>query len=331
MKKIVFFFLFIFAFADEHLFLSNFQNLKKFYYNHQIVHLKLKTISAKNGDLIIKSNYLIEVNTSTDDNVTYFSNISFELNNTFPEFNISLENNGIKLDEIAINVNSEVRNLTPPKNFCGVLAKDVNITNPVLSDYNSDLNILYFNIAFNDANEKEFSFYKKVELSLKDKNGSASLYSYSALVPKNKNNFIISYFNILDNSYKNIPINVKLDNEKVSTQIDLNPVNKTRTYIINAIISTLILLWLLLYYYKRKVTYIILILIALGALLFLNWPKPEIILQEGKKVHILPFKNSTTFLIVNIPTKVKVLNERNGYKQILINNKIGWVKDDRQN
>jgi hypothetical protein len=46
-------------------------------------------------------------------------------------------------------------------------------------------------------------------------------------------------------------------------------------------------------------------------------------------VHILPFKNSTVFLVVQSPKKVKVINKRDGYKEILFNNKIGWIKDDR--
>jgi len=329
MKKIIFLFFIVFAFADEHLILSKFQNLQEFYYNNQIVHLKLKTISAQNGDILISSNYPIEVNTSTDDNITYFSNISFELNNTFPEFNVSLKNNGIKLDEISININSKIRNLTPPNNFCGILAKDVNITNPILSDYNSDKNILYFDVSFKDANVKDFIFDKKVDFTLKDKNGSNSIYSYSALVPKNQNIFIINYFNIANNKYEKIPLNVKLNDEKVSTQVDLNPVNKTRIYIINAILGALILLWLLLYYYRKKTIYIILIILAISCLIFLNWPKPEIILEKGKQIHILPFNNSTVFLVIGIPTKVKVLDEKNGYKEILFNNKIGWVKNDR--
>jgi hypothetical protein len=329
MKKIIFFFLFIFVFADEHLILSKFQDIQEFYYNHQIVHLKLKTISAQNGNIVVQSNYPIEINTSTDDNITYFSDISFELNNTFPEFNVSLENNGIKLDEININVNSEIRNLTPPKNFSGILAKKVNVTHTVLSDYNSSDNILYFDILFDDANINDFNFYKKVDFALKDKNNTTLIYSYSAIVPKNKNSFVVNYFNIIDNKYENIPINVQLSDEKVSTQVDLNPVNKTRVYIINAILGGLILLWALLYFYKRKLIYIILILLSIGSLVFLNWPKQEIFLKKGEKVHILPFKNSTVFLVVKTQTKVKVINKVDGYKEILFQNKVGWVKDDR--
>ncbi len=329
MKKIIFLFFFIFTFADEHLILSKFQDLQKFYYNHQIVNLKLKTISAKNGDIVVSSDYPIVVHTSTDDNITYLSNISFELNNTSPEFNVSLENNGIKLDQINLNLNPEIRNLTPPQNFCGVLAKEINVTNPILSDYNSSKNILYFDISFKDANINDFTFNTKIDFTLKDKNGSNSIYSYSAIVPNNKNSFVITYFNILKNRYENIPINVKLNDEKVSTQVDLNPVNKTRIYIINIILGTLILLWLLLYYYKRKIIYIILIILAIIPIIFLNWPKQEIILEKGEKVHILPFRNSTVFMVLTTPTKVKVINKKNGYKEILFNNKIGWVKDDR--
>ena len=83
MKKIVFLLFAVFLFADEHLILSNFQNLKKIYYNHQIVHLNLKTLSAQNGNIIIKSSYPVNIKTTTDDNVSYNSEIIFELNNTF--------------------------------------------------------------------------------------------------------------------------------------------------------------------------------------------------------------------------------------------------------
>jgi hypothetical protein len=69
--------------------------------------------------------------------------------------------------------------------------------------------------------------------------------------------------------------------------------------------------------------------LSIGSLVFLNWPKQEIFLKKGEKVHILPFKNSTVFLVVKTQTKVKVINKVDGYKEILFQNKVGWVKDDR--
>jgi len=329
MKKIVFLLFTVFLFADEHLILSNFKNLKEFYYNHQIVHLELKTISAQNGKLIVKSNYPVDINTTTDDNVSYISNISFELNNSFPEFNILLENNNsLNEDEINLTINSQIRNLIPPSDFCGVLAKDLNVTHSELSSYNDEYNLLYFDILFKDANNRDFVFAQKVDSILKDKSGSNLFYSYSAIVPKNQNNFVIVYFNTIKNRYEKISFNAHLNNEKVSTQVDLNPVNKTKIYIINGILLGLILLWLLLYYYRRKVIYIILIVMTLISLVFLNLPKAEIIINN-KEVHILPFNNSTVFMVIDTPQKVKVLNEKNGYKQIEFNNKIGWIKNDK--
>ena len=149
------------------------------------------------------------------------------------------------------------------------------------------------------------------------------------MVPKHKNSFIINYFNIVNNKYEKISLNAKLNDEKVSTQLDLNPVNKTKIYIINGGLIGLILLWLLLYYYRVKIIYIILLLITILYLVFLNWPKSEIVLNEKTKIHILPFNNSTVFMVISTPTKVKILDKKNGYEEVEFDKKIGWIKDGR--
>ncbi len=74
MKKLIIFFA-IFLFADEKLIISQFQNLKPFYYKNQFVNLKLKSIVAE-GNLTITSQN-VTIATKTDDNITYYSDINF--------------------------------------------------------------------------------------------------------------------------------------------------------------------------------------------------------------------------------------------------------------
>jgi len=325
--RILILFIAIFSFASEHLIFSKFENLKPYYYNHQIVNLLLKTISAKNGNILIKASYPIEVNTTTEDNITYFSKISFELNNTFPTFIVSLEDDGFLFDSLQIDINSQIRNLTPPKNFSGILADDVKIKNPILVPYDDIYNMIYFDISFKNANVKDFHFGKTMNFSLKDKNSST--YLYSALVDKNQKNFDILYFNTKTNSYDKIKLNVKLNNEHISTQIDLNPIKKSKLYLIDIALALVVLLNLFLFFYHRKKIYVFIILISTLILAILNWPKPEITLHKGMKVHVLPFEHSTVFMIIDKNVKAQVLYTKNGYKEIEFNNKIGWVKDEK--
>jgi hypothetical protein len=330
MKYLLLFFLILFSFADEHFIISKFDNLNKFYYNHQKVHLKLKTISAKKGKIIIESNYPIEVNTSTDDNITYISDIYFELNNSFPIFNVMLTNDGFVFDSIKIKVKSKIRNLIPPPDFCGVLADDIKVLNPVLMPYDKNNNILYVDILFKNANAKDFEVGKKINFDLKERNKTYSKYVYATLLNNKKNKFVFTYFNLLSNTYKKYSINInKFSNDDTtSTQIDLNPIKKTNLYLIDALLGSIIILLFLLFYYYRSILYLLFILLITSLLIYFNWPKPEIILSKGVKVHILPFNNSTVFLIVKYPKKVHVLYEINGYKEVEFNdNKIGWVKD----
>jgi len=316
MKKLIIFFA-IFLFADEKLIISQFQNLKPFYYKNQFVNLKLKSIVAE-GNLSITSNN-VTIATKTDDNITYYSDINFTLNDKFPILKLTLNDGNVTYEE-NLTINSQIQNLNAPTNFCGVLSNDFKLKNPMLINYDDKFNILSFDIEGN-GNLKDFHLgFDKEKLVPKSK----TEFSYSALVPINKNNFNIVYFNL--NNFKTIPLTLHIKDEKISTQTDIKPMDKSKIYIIDSLLGGVLVLFIALYWYRKKVIYMILIVLAIASLVFFNYPKPTIVLTKGEKIQILPFKNSTVFMVVGIDTKVKVLNEKNGYKKILFNNKIGWVK-----
>jgi len=324
----------ILLFAQEKLIIMHFEGLNPYYYKHQIVHLTLKSITGENGIFRLNSdqnNTLIT--TSTDDNITYISHISFQLQNKFPTFFATLQDeNSTILDEENITPNSSIETLNPPNNFCGVLANELNISQQVLSPYDDKNNIIYWTISSQNGNLNDFNItsLKEAKLYFVEKNNTYEKYSYSALVPKNKREFDIAYFNLKDNTYKNIKFDVKLRNESVSTQTDIKPINKTNLQLINVALIVILLIYLVLFIYKRKISYIILIILIGLSLWFLNKPKQTIILTQGTKIQILPFKNSTVFMVIGIDTKVTVLNKKDGYLKIKFNNHIGWVKDNNE-
>ena len=328
--RIIFLFLvtFIFAFANEKYLIAKFENLQPYYYNHQLVKLKLKILSAKDGNITVVD----DKNQSFDlikNNYNYIANINFELNNSFPTFFVMLKENNETLDEVKLNITSEIKILYPPKNFCGILAKNIKITDKIMVNYDNNHNIVYWTITTFQGDGSKFKLKLTDEkLYFLDKNDSMDSYSYSAIVPIDKKDFSFKYFNIDSKKYENIKFHIEPKNETISTQTDIKPMAKTRLYLINLSLGIILFFLFIIYIYRKKWIYIILMLIIVIALVILNLPKKEIILQKGTKVHLLPFKDSTIFIILKDDKKVKVLSYKNGYKKIEINKHIGWIKDE---
>jgi len=326
MRLILLFFA-TFLFANEKLLIAKFSDLKPYYYNHQIVKLHLDIISAKDGKIELFDDYNRSYEVRDDNG--YFADISFKLEDRFPSFSIKLSEENQTLDKIDLKIDSKIKYLYPPKGFCGILAEGIKITDMILANYDENSNIVYWTITTKNGNTEDFKLgLENEKLYFLDKNNSYSSYSYSAIVPSDKRNFKFNYFNL--NTEKYIPINfsIELKNETISTQTDIKPMTKSNIYIINTLLGIITILWIVLFIYRKKIIYIILVIISILSLVFFNLPKKEIILKEGTQVHVLPFRQSTIFLVLGMDTKVKVLEEKNGYKKIEFNKYIGWVKDE---
>jgi len=57
MRFLISFFFLVSLYANEKLIIAKIENLKPYYYNNQIVNLKLKIITATDGNLSIKDEY----------------------------------------------------------------------------------------------------------------------------------------------------------------------------------------------------------------------------------------------------------------------------------
>jgi len=325
--RIVFLFIVTLLFGNEKLFIAKFQNLKNYYYQNQLVDLKLKIITAKEGNLSIfdENNRSYDIVKEGD---FYKTDLIFVVKNRFPKFKIIFKDGNFS-DSLLLTINSEIKKLYPPQNFSNIIATDLKIEDKLLTNYNHNYNIVYWTIIAQNGEAKRFKIGCKDEkLYFLDKNSSYSKYSYSALVPIDKKRFEFTYFDLDEEKYKKLSFSIKLKTETISTQIDIKPMDKNRLILIDIFLGILLLLWIILYFYRKKKVYIFLILFTIGGLIFYNLPKKEIILSPNSKVHILPFKNSTIFFVTKSKMSVKVLKERNGWLKIEINNKIGWVKEN---
>ena len=326
--RIILIFLATFLFANERLIIAKFDNLSPYYYNNQIVNLKLNIISAVSGKISIQDD-MNHTYDYTKEGSDYISLVKFKLKDKFPEFTIKLQQSGVVLDELQIKINSEIRQLYPPKLFCGVLAENMTINDKILASYDDKTNIVYWTINVKNGNASDFHLgFKNEKLYFLDSNNSIDSYSYSALVPLDKRDFSFSYFNLDSQKYKKISFHLNIENESVSTQTDIKPMSKNNIYLINLLLGIITIVWIILYIYKRKWLYILLILMSISAIVFFNIPKKEIVLHKGVKIHILPFDGSTIFINIGSDTKVKVLLRKDKWKKVEFNKHIGWVKDE---
>ena len=328
--RLILLFIATFLFADEKLLISKFENLQDYYYNHQIVNLKLKIISAQPGAIRVvdDKNIIYPVHQEGDN---YVSNISFELNDKFPTFYVKLLQNGLVVykETVQIDPETKILPLHPPKDFCGVLANSMKITDKILSAYDDKNNIVYWDILTDNGNIKSFHLnFSNEKLDVLESNGTFVKASYSALVPLHKTDFEFSYFNLKDETYKKIKFHIDLKTDSVSTQTDIKPMTKNNIYIISVLLGVLIVLWIVLFIYRRHWIYIILILLTIAPIVWLNQPKKTIIVHKNVEVHILPFKKSTVFVIVDKDTKVKLLMKKDGWSKIQFGKYIGWIKDE---
>jgi hypothetical protein len=324
---ILFIFILTFSFSEEKLIISKIENLKTSYFNNQVVHLKLNTIIAKGNEINVSIPNAV-IKTKTDDNTTFYTDIYFLLKDEFPIVKISLLENYIVIDEMNLTLDSKINSLTPPLNFSNVIANELKIKNISSSIYDDNSNLLSLEIEANESNLEEFSIKISKEQEIEYNNDFInSKVLYYAIIPNIINQVDFSYFNLKEKKYINKIVKINPKNEKISTQSDINPTDNNYLIFINISIASLIFLWLVLFYFRRKWMYLVLIILAVLSLIFFNLPNKEMVLKEKALVHILPTPQSTIFLIVGIDTKVEILDSKNGYKKIMINSQVGWVKD----
>jgi len=330
MRIVLLLFLFFsFLISNEKLIISKFENLKPYYYENQIVNLKLRTIVAERGSLEVRDDLNISTIVTNKNGNDYITDITFKLNKKFPKFYITLSRNDIVLDKYTLKIKSKIRNLYPPKNFCFVLANNLQLKDMVLSIYDDKYNILYFTIFATNANAEDFSLgYKDEKLYLISKIDDVDVYSYSAIIPKNKYNFNFLYFNLREEMYKKISFQAKLKDERVSTQTDIKPLDTSHIILRDIIGVFFIIIFFTIYLYRKRIIYIIFIIIIFGYLLYINVPQADVHLKKGDIIKLLPFKNSTNLAVVVADENVKVLKDKDGWKKIEYKNQIGWVKDE---
>ncbi len=315
MRIFLIFFPFL-LFADN--LIIKYLNLKPYYYQNQIVNLKFKIISPVK-DLNFTSPD-VELNVSNESPYIYIVNTKFKADNT-PK-NIIIISSSINQ---IINLNSviKIKQLQPVKNFSNILAENLKIKDAISTLSNNKI-LLSFTLKCKNCDIKDFHLKNEENITVLNPNEATCLIT----VPKNIKNFSFYYFNTNSENFKKISVPIKLKEETISTQTDINPNENTFFTPLNILILIIIAFFLVIFLIYQKIWILIFPLIFSGMIIYEFLPKGEIILKRGDKLTILPTYNSTVIYIVKKSQKAKILNKSGNYVEIKIYNKTGWVDEN---
>ncbi|EGM2659035.1 hypothetical protein ILX96_001319, partial [Campylobacter jejuni] len=161
---------------------------------------------------------------------------------------------------------------------------------------------------------------------------NASSAFYYAILPLSKTNFEFSYFNKDSKKLENINLKLKISDDEISTQSDLNPVNKDLNIYKQYALWFLAVLFGVLFVWRKNYIILALAVVCFALSFLVDTNTQNAIIKAGSRAKILPTEPSTYFYTANADEKVEVLGKRQNYIKVLFSDgKIGWVnKDDLQ-
>jgi len=316
--RIFFLFLPLILFAND--LIIKYLNLKPFYYQNQIVNLKIKIISPINN-LNISNTNNVKLNIYNPNPYIYILDIKFKADN-FPKY-IFITSHKIN-KTIYLNKILNIKKLNKIKNFSNILANELNISEPIALKTKNNKILLSFTIKCKNCNLKDFNLTDNEKFTIINPNTATFLVT----LPQNIKKFNFYYFNLKSQTFKKISIPVKIKDETISTQTNINPKENIFFTPLNILILILIALFLILFLIYQKIWILLFPLILSGYLIYQFIPKGEIYLHKGQKVTILPTPNSTVIYIIEKNQKAKIIARSRNYVEIKINNKIGWVNEN---
>ena len=298
-----------------------FEKPNPYYYENQIVTLKAKLI-LPSPKKIHAMPIRADVNITAKNPYIYNITVKFKADNK--EHKLMLTGKHF-FKEINLNKIIKKKKLNPPTNYSNVLAKELKVLNPISTKYDQNSTILSFKLKCKECNIEDFKLnVKEQNLTVLDKNEA----SYYAVIPNVLKKINFYYFNINKETFERVEIPIKLKQETISTQTELNPEENKIFTPVNILILILIAFGLIVFLIYQKVWLLVFPLLLGALLVYILLPKGEIVLSKNTKIQILPTKQSTVIYISKGNEKAKVLNRLDKYTKIKINGKTGWVKNE---
>ncbi len=327
---------------QKSIFLS-FEEIPKRVYLHEIFTIKVKAIIATTEfeelKTVIKDTSNLDVLNKQSNWKWYSDNIFYntyyiktkEINASLPAIELIALENGKKIDSATLNPEPlNIIKLNGTKYFSGVIAESLKVLKHKTTQFDDQNNIIVIEMEAFLSNLKDF----KLKWVIKDGIDSSKtilpktqIYYY-AIIPNYIKKFDFTYFNKKTNKFKKISLPIVVDNEEISTQIDLNPAHSSLKVYKNILYALVAVILLLLLIKRRKIIYIIMLLLLIALFIDDKNIFKSIKIEQGTNLQILPTPKSTIFYKTDRTLYATKLDERGNYIKVMLpNGKIGWIKE----
>ncbi len=304
------------------IFSKDYHNIKTtFSENKNIDILNKNSLWIKKGPNIFMNSYIININKKE----FVMPQITVDLLDTHGEL---LDTQTIQ--EFAVNIKTiEIKD----KTYSKVVADSMRLLGHKTKQYDNNQLHTIIKLEAINSNIEQFhlqNFNSQQGINdISKKDGKAVIY-YDIFSSIDTKQIKFSYFNTQEKKLKFIKLDIKLEEDLVSTQTDLNPQKSNfHIYRILALLFVIAALVGLYFVYKKRFIFIVIGLVGI-VIIYLLFPNKTIELKAGKNVYIQPLKQSTVFRTTKKIQTVSVLKTQNGFVKVMFEDKtIGWIKDEK--
>lgn len=225
-----------------------------------------------------------------------------------------------------------IKNFKTDEYFSNIAADGLEVKKVKTSKFDDQNNITVIELETKNGNLNLFHLpqnYEKqgiesIKGDFNNQNGN-----YFVIANKSLKSIQFSYYNLITKKLDNFIIPIKVEEDDLSTQVNLNPKESQFEFYKDIILYALVAIFLLFFVFKRNYYYLALAILFGLYSFYVNKPFSEGIIDINAEVSILPTPNSTIFYVANHSQKVKIMTEEGNYTKILLGNKkIGWVKNE---
>ncbi|RLA72079.1 MAG: hypothetical protein DRG24_03890 [Epsilonproteobacteria bacterium] len=229
---------------------------------------------------------------------------------------------GRKLDVITLN---------PDTNYAHILADDFSVLLAKTTQYDNQSNIVVFRAEASRSNLETFHFNDALKQGFESiiNHYDRSSMTYFAIIPSKLESVKFSYFNLEKKRFVNVIIPIIIDNDTVSTQSDLKPIERKHTMLKISAAGVVIFIGLVLLLLRRRLWYLILIIIPGLYIAYASIPIQHACIKEGSPIYLLPMKHGTIFEITPSEYILEIQGSVTDFTKVkLHNNNIGWIKNE---
>lgn len=319
-------------------------NIPKAVYIYQIFSMDFKANAEQNLNfdlnLTIQTNNLKWINPKPNWNEerkgVYATTLWFEANSTdanISDITLVLNRNDSFFQKSSIIPTLPlIKNFKTDEYFSNIAADGLEVKKVKTSKFDDQNNITVIELETKNGNLNLFHLpqnYEKqgiesIKGDFNHQNGN-----YFVIANKSLKSIQFSYYNLITKKLDNFIIPIKVEEDDLSTQVNLNPKESQFEFYKDIILYALVAIFLLFFVFKRNYYYLALAILFGLYSFYVNKPFSEGVIDTNAEVSILPTPNSTIFYVADHSQKVKIMTEEGKYTKILLaNKKIGWVKNE---